>query len=71
MCVDAAYCYRQSSVVCLSRLSALQKRFRSRCPLGCGLQWAQETILDECPDPSMGMGNVEGKGRPIVKYMEY
>ena len=44
--VDAAYCYRWSSVVCLSVcLSwswALHKPLnRSRCCLGCGLGWAQ------------------------------
>jgi len=51
--LDAAYCYRPSSVVCLSearssvglsQLWALQKRVNwSRCHLGCGLwriQWS-------------------------------
>jgi len=46
---DAAYCYRQSSVVCrsvglsvgLSVTLSLQKRLhRSRCRLGWGLRWA-------------------------------
>ena len=42
--VDAAYCYRPSSVVCLSHW-ALQKRLnRSRCRLGWGLGWAQGTM---------------------------
>jgi len=51
--VDAAYCYRPSSVVCLSVCRSvclsqswtLQKRLnRSRCRLGCGLEWAQGII---------------------------
>jgi len=27
-------------------------------------------VLDGSPDPPMGSGNFEGKGRPIVKYRE-
>jgi len=45
--IDVAYCYRSSSVVCLSvcHTWALQKRLDwSRCPLGWGLRWAQGTM---------------------------
>jgi len=47
--VDTAYCYRRSSVVCLSvglsRSRALQKRLnRPRCRLGCGLGWVQGSM---------------------------
>jgi len=51
--VDAAYCYRQSSMVCLSfcqsgcpsLLWALQKWLNwSRCRFGCGPGWAQGTM---------------------------
>ena len=44
--VDAAYCYRRSRVVCLSRSSALQKRLNwSRCRLGCALGCARKHVL--------------------------
>jgi len=51
--VDAAYCYRPSSVVCLpvglsvclSQLWAMQKRLnRSRCRVSYALRWAQGTM---------------------------
>jgi len=43
MYIDAAHCYRQSSVVCLSQSWNIQKwPNRSRCRLGSGLGWAQE-----------------------------
>jgi len=39
--IDVAYCYRQSSMVCLSQSWALQKSMnQSRCHLGCGFGWA-------------------------------
>ena len=54
--MNAAYCYRWSSVVCQSlRLScqgALQKPLkRSRCCPGCGLGWAQGTLMGSRSDP--------------------
>jgi len=47
--VDAAYCYRPSSLVylsvCLSQWWAMQKRLNWwRCRLGLGLEWAKETL---------------------------
>ena len=45
--VDAAYCYRRSRVVYLSRSWALQKRLNwSRCRLGCALGCARKHVLD-------------------------
>jgi len=42
--IDVAYCYRWNSVICLSRLWAMQKWLnRSRCHSGYGLEWAQGT----------------------------
>ena len=65
MYVDVTYCYRPSSVVCRSVCHISEP-----CKNGCtdrdaiwvvkGLGWG--------PDPHMGRGNFEGKGRPIVKY---
>jgi len=52
--VGAACCYTRSGVVslsvcrsvCLSRSAALQKGMNwSRCPLDCGLGWAQGTMF--------------------------
>ena len=44
--LDAAYCYRPSSVVCLSQSWPLQKPLnqRSRCRFGCGIGLAQRTV---------------------------
>jgi len=49
MYVDAAYCYRPSSMVCrsvgLPWSWALQKQLnQSRCRSGFGLRWAQRTM---------------------------
>jgi len=55
--VDAAYCYRSSSMVCLSVgrsitvVSPAKRLNRSRCRLGCGrvdLGGPKETYLVEC-----------------------
>jgi len=46
--IDAAWCSRRSSVVCLSVMivSPAEKQLNgSRCRLGCGLWWAQGTII--------------------------
>jgi len=48
--------------VCLWRMWALEKWLnRSRCRLGCGLRWAQETNIRWGPDPPFKGGNFEGK----------
>ena len=74
--VDAAYCYRSSSVVCRSvslsvtlvspakTAEPIEMPFRLSTQVGPG-----NHLLDGGPDPPMGRGNFEGeKGRPIVKY---
>jgi len=72
---DVAYCYRPSSMVCfsvdVSQYRALHKRLnRSRCHLGWEFGWAQATMLDRGPDPSIGRSNFEVKGQPTVKYRD-
>jgi len=68
--IDSAYCYRRSSVLCLSvglpRSWALQKRLnRSRCRLGRWLGWGPMTRITWGPDPHTWMYNFEGtSGRP-------
>jgi len=61
--VDVAYCYRPSSLVCLSlclsvTIVTLKKQLKQpRCRLGWGVGWAQGT---------MGRANFEGRsGGPL------
>ena len=75
--VDAAYCYRPSSVVCRSVgrsvcLVTLVSPALIEMPFGLRTRVGPRNhVLDGGPDPSMGMGNFEGgKGRPIVKHRD-
>ena len=77
MYVDAAYCYRQSSVVCQSvtlvshvkTVELIQMLFGLRTLVGPG-----NHVLDGGPDPPIGMGNFwgegEGMGLPIVNSVQ-
>jgi len=78
MYVDAAYCYRPSSVVCRSvcrsvtlvspakTAAPIELPFRLRTWVGPG-----NHVLDGGPDPPMGKGKFLGEnGRPIVKYRD-
>jgi len=57
--------------VSLSQLWALQKRLsRSRCRLGCGLGWAQGTVLDGVHIPPWEGAILGGKWRRVVKYRD-
>jgi len=76
--IDAAYCYRPTSVVCRSvcqsvtlvspakTAAPLEMPFGLRTRLG-----PRNHVLGQGPDPLMGRGNFdEGKGHPIVKYKD-
>ena len=75
--VDAACCYRPSSVVCRSvcrtvtLLSPAQTAAQIEMPFGLRT-WvgSRNHVLDEGPDPPMGRSNFEGEGRPVVKYRD-
>ena len=69
--IDAAFCYPPSSVVCLSAGQthqwALQKRLnRSRCSLGRGLRWTQETMYSTGIQIPRGKGHFWEKGFRIL-----
>jgi len=53
--IDAAYCYRRSSVVCrsITIVSPAKRLNRSKCCLGCGLKWAGGTMC-QMRDPWEG-----------------
>ena len=55
--LDAAYCYRRRSVFCwsITIISPAKPLNRPRCRLGCGLGWAQGTVMES-------RGNFEEKG---------
>jgi len=78
MYIDAAYCYRLSSVVCLSvglsvtlvspakTAAPIELPFGLRTWVGPG-----NHVLDWGPDPPMGRGKFLGENeRPIVKYRD-
>jgi len=73
MYVDAAYCYRPSSVVCQTVCRSVTLVSPAKTA-----EAHRDAIWDEdsggpresCPDPSMRRGNFEGEGRPIVKYRD-
>jgi len=70
MYVDAAYCYRWSSIVCLSQSSALQKWIDM--PSGLWTRVSPKNNYEMGVQISHGKGQFSGrKGRPIVKYREY
>ena len=66
--VDAACCYRLSSMVCLSVCHSRKKWLnQSRCCLGWGLRWPKEPCIRwRSRSPCEG----RGEGRPIVKYRD-
>jgi len=73
--VDAANCYRPSSVVCRSvgrsvtLVSPAKTAEPIKMPFGLRTRVGRGNhVLDVGPDPLMGRGNFEGgKGHPIVK----
>jgi len=68
MYVDAAYCYRWTSVDCLSvRIVSPAKTAQPiEMPLGCGLKWTQEImLLDGVQIPPWERAIFGGKGRPL------
>ena len=71
--VDAAYCYRPSSVVCraVTLVSPAKTAEPIKIPFGLRTQIGpMKHVLDWRLDP-YGKGNFEGgKGRPIVKYRD-
>jgi len=71
MHVDAAYCYRPSSVVCRSVCHASEPCKTAEpieMPFGLRTQVdAGNHVLDGGPDPLMGTGNFQGKGESHCK----
>ena len=77
MYVDAAYCYRPSSVVCLSvclsvTIVILAKTAEPiEMPVGLWTQvYPRNHVLDGGPDLAWERAILRGKRRPIVKYSE-
>jgi len=81
MYVDAAYCYRPSSVVCRSvglsvcrsvtLVSPAKKAEPIEMPFGLRTRVSPGNhVLDGGSDPPTEKGNFEGEGRPIVKYRD-
>ena len=70
--IDAACCYRLSSVVwqsvCHNSEPCKNWFNRSRCRLVVDSGGPKEPCIRWGPDPLMGMGNFEGEGAAIVKY---
>jgi len=70
--IDAAYCYRRNSMVCLS-VSLSDYHSREPCCLGCGLGRPKEPCIRWVQTPMCrdGFELLRGrKGWPIVKYMD-
>jgi len=66
--IDAAYCYRPSSVVCRSVCRSVTLISRAKTAAAIEMPSELRTrlsqrnhVLDGGPDPTMGRGNFEGK----------
>jgi len=72
---DAAYCYRPSSVVCLSVCRSIALVSHAKTAELIEMPFALRTrvgsrkhVLDGCPHPPWEGAILRGKGQPIVKY---
>jgi len=72
--VDAVYCYRLSSMVCLSlsRSVAVSSSAKTQEPIEIPFAMRSQVgpgkhVLDGGPDPPMGRGNFEGEGASHCK----
>ena len=74
MYVDAAYCYRPSSVVCRSVTLVSPAETAAPIEMPFGLRTrvgSRNDVLDRCPDPPWEGANLRGgKGHPIVKHRD-
>ena len=69
--VDAAYCYRQSSVVCRSVCHNAKTAKPIDMPFGLSSRVGlRNHVLHRGPDPAMERGNYEGEWRLVVKYSD-